>query len=198
MSDGGMTSGSASSFAFQAGSEMRAHCSAQGAASISAQLGLNLKGWTVPRHAIRMPLPRNAIWATILAPAAFHFAVSAICSSQGSSLAIDCSMAKVTGRPVSWLSAPIQPNSSHSRLRSDAISNTPWPARATARPMPISSSLVAVVPGTSSPSIDLWRTVREVEKPSAPAFSPSSTIADIWAISCSVGASLRAPRSPIT
>ena len=52
-----------------------------------------------------------------------------------------------------------------------------------ARPMPISSSLVAVVPGTSSPSIDLCRIVREVEKPSAPARRPSSTICDMRAMS---------------
>jgi hypothetical protein len=111
-----------------------------------------------------MPLPRKAIWATMLAPLSFSARMVAICSSSGSSLAIDCSAAKVTGRPVSRLSWPIQPNSFHSRIMSLAISNTPWPTRPIARPIAISSSAVAVVPGTTSPSTERWRTVREVEK----------------------------------
>jgi hypothetical protein len=64
--------------------------------------------------------------------------------------------------------------------------------------MPMSSSLVAVVPGTSSPSIERCRMVRELEKPSAPARSPSSTIAAMRAMSSAVGSSLRAPLSPMT
>ena len=63
--------------------------------------------------------------ATMFAPVAFWRSISAICSDSGSSLAMDCSAAKVTGSPVSRLIAPIHSNSFHSRLRSLASSNTP-------------------------------------------------------------------------
>ena len=110
----------------------------------------------------------------------------------------DCSMVKTIGCPVSAESRCIQPNSSHSGNKSDVNSNTPCPARAIARPSASSSGSVAVVPGTSSPSIDLCKTVRDVETPSAPARTPSSTNRPISAISSAVGSSLSAPRSPIT
>ena len=64
--------------------------------------------------------------------------------------------------------------------------------------MAISSSAVAVVPGTTSPSIDLWITVRLVEKPSAPARTPSSTISAIFAMSSWVGIAPGFSRSPST
>ena len=64
--------------------------------------------------------------------------------------------------------------------------------------MPISSALLAKVPGTGSPSLDRCSMVREVEKPSAPAATPSRTMAAMAAMSSSLAASLRAPRSPIT
>ena len=173
-------------------------CCCHGNPAISAQAGLNRKGCTVVCQPMIMPLPRNAICATIFAPLLFSSRMVEICSASGISCAIDCNAAKVTGNPVSRLNSPIHWNSFQSRFRSLAISNTPCPTRPIARPIPSSSSCVAVVPGTSSPSTDLCNTVLEVEKPNAPALRPSSTMADISAISESVGASLVAPRSPIT
>ena len=166
-----------------AGSFRCASCSGHGLSMISSQAGRKRNGCTVPCQAMTMPFPRSAICATMLAPFAFCARISLICSASGSSLAIDCSAANVTGSPVSRESSPIHSNSFQSRFRSDAISNTPWPTRPMARPMPISSSFVAVVPGTSSPSTERCRIVREVEKPSAPARRPSSTICDMRAMS---------------
>ena len=54
------------------------------------------------------------------------------------------------------------------------------------------------MPGTTSPDLERWIGVRDVEKPSAPARSPRSTIVDIATMSSAVGGSLAAPRSPIT
>jgi len=54
------------------------------------------------------------------------------------------------------------------------------------------------VPGTGSPSTARCTSVREVEKPSAPASIPARTIAAIAAMSSRVAGSFFAPRSPIT
>ncbi len=64
--------------------------------------------------------------------------------------------------------------------------------------MPNSSSSAANVPGTGSPVIARCAIVREVEKPSAPAATPSFTSAAIAAMSSGVAGSFFAPRSPIT
>ncbi len=50
----------------------------------------------------------------------------------------------------------------------------------------------------TSPFLAVWTMVREVEKPRAPARTPSATISAIWAMSSGVAGSLCAPRSPIT
>ena len=113
-------------------------------------------------------------------------------------------MANTTGRPVRAANVRIHAISRSGAARSSpsapagASSNTPAPASARASPMPKSSASAANVPGTGSPSMAMWATVRDVEKPSAPASMPSRTIAAISAMSSLVAASLRAPRSPIT
>ena len=81
---------------------------------------------------------------------------------------------------------------------SEAISNTPLPPSAMAWPMPISSSALAKVPGTTSPSLVRCSMVREVEKPRAPDFMASRTMSDMAVMSSGVAFSLRAPRSPMT
>ena len=63
---------------------------------------------------------------------------------------------------------------------------------------PVSSASEAKVPGTSSPSSDLWLSDRDVEKPTAPAAMASRTCRAISAMSAGVASSLAAPRSPIT
>ena len=67
-----------------------------------------------------------------------------------------------------------------------------------ARPMASSSAFSAKVPGIGSPETERWPTVREVEKPKAPACSPSCTMRPMAAKSSSVASSWRRARSPIT
>jgi len=131
------------------------HCSSQGRSAIAFQLGRCEKGWKVARQPRISPVPRIEIWATICAPASFCTRISASCCANESPLIGDSSAVKATGAPVSRLRSPIQPNSSQSGCKSLASSNTPCPARLRASPIPSNSSLVAVVPGTSSPSTDL-------------------------------------------
>ena len=88
--------------------------------------------------------------------------------------------------------------SSSATAMSEAISKTPCPSSPSTRPMPSSSSWLAKVPGTSSPSLARWSMVRDVVKPTAPAAIASRTMSAICAMSSGVAASLRAPRSPIT
>ena len=64
--------------------------------------------------------------------------------------------------------------------------------------MPNSSSSAAKVPGTGSPSMARWASVRDVEKPSAPAAMPSRTMSAMAAMSSGVAGSFLAPRSPMT
>ena len=113
-------------------------------------------------------------------------------------------MAYVTGRPIAAARRRIHSISRSGAARSSpaipagASSNTPVPRSPSARPMPNSSSSAANVPGTGSPSMARWASVRLVEKPSAPASMPSFTMAAIASMSSAVAGSLRAPRSPIT
>ncbi len=58
---------------------------------------------------------------------------------------------------------------------------TPLPARRRPRAIAVSSSSAAVMVGVSTPSDVRWNSEREVEKPRAPAFTPSSTRALIAA-----------------
>ena len=66
------------------------------------------------------------------------------------------------------------------------------------RAIAVSSSSAAVMVGVSTPSGVRWNSEREVEKPSAPAASPSSTSAAIAAMSCAVAGSRSTPRWPMT
>ena len=153
----------------KAGSCRCCHCSSHDLSMIAFQLGRWEKGWKVARHPRIKPVPRIEICATMLPPLAFSARICSSCCLNDRPLIGDSRAVKVTGAPVSRLRSPIHWNSFHSGSKSLAISNTPWPARLSARPIPRSSSLVAVVPGTSSPSMDLWRIVRDVENPTAPA-----------------------------
>ncbi len=107
---------------------------------------------------------------------------------------------KVTGRPDSAARRRIHATSfsgatrsSHRTRRGELEHAGAEPP--SARPMPNSSSSAANVPGTGSPSIARWASVRDVEKPSAPAAIPSSTTRAIASMSSAVAASLRAPLS---
>ena len=132
-------------------------------------LGPSASTWGAPRLR-REPPPRDAA-ASAAARSRRH------CSGSASF----CRHANVTGRPVSRDSVSIQESSGSSGMRSDATSSTPRPGSPRTRPMPIISSAAANVPGTHSPSMARWRSVRELEKPSAPAATPSRTIAAIAA-----------------
>ena len=105
-------------------------------------------------------------------------------------MAADSRRIQSTSSQASPSSSPAEPMG--------ASSNTPAPASANAAPMPKSSSSAAKVPGTGSPSTARWPSVREVEKPSAPARSPSSTMARMASMSSAFAGSFLAPRSPMT
>ncbi len=66
------------------------------------------------------------------------------------------------------------------------------------RAIAASSSSAAVMVGVSAPSDVRWNNEREVEKPSAPAKSPSSTSDAIFAMSSAVARSRSTPRWPMT
>ena len=74
----------------------------------------------------------------------------------------------------------------------------PRPSFPSSRQMPKISSSLACVPGTTSPSIARCISVRDIEKPSAPASIASRTIAAISRTSAALAGSFFAPRSPIT
>ncbi|GAA1832322.1 hypothetical protein GCM10009836_08010 [Pseudonocardia ailaonensis] len=104
-----------------------------------------------------------------------------------------------TGCPVTPATSRIHGHSwTGTSAWSGANWKTPWPARAMASAMPISSSAPAVVPGTSSPALLRCSGVRLVLNPSAPARSASSTRAAMLRMSSGVANSFEAPRSPIT
>ncbi len=110
---------------------------------------------------------------------------------------------KLIGRPVSADSLRIQATSLAGASRSSpmipagASSMIPVPSSPSTRPMPKSSSSAANVPGTGSPSTAVCTVVREVEKPSAPAWIAARTTSAMAAMSSGVAGSLRAPRSPM-
>ena len=112
-----------------------------------------------------------------------------------------CSSVNDTGRPRSSDSFTIHAISRSGASRSSpdapsgASSNTARPPRCIARPSANSSSSAANVPGTGRPSMARWPSVRDVEKPSAPASIASCTIGAIAAISSGVAGSLR--RAPL-
>ena len=113
-------------------------------------------------------------------------------------------MANVTGRLMAAASLRIQAISRSGAARSSpsapagASSKMPVPSSPSTRPMPNSSSSAANVPGTGSPSIAMWAMVRDVEKPSAPACTPSRTMAAMASMSSAEAGSFLAPRSPMT
>ena len=111
---------------------------------------------------------------------------------------------KVTGTPVLAEISFIQASSMGGATRSSpsrpagAISSTPRPLSPTARARASISSRAAKVPGTGSPSMARWTTVREEEKPSDPQACASVTSRAISAMSSGVAGSFMAPRSPMT
>ena len=62
----------------------------------------------------------------------------------------------------------------------------------------VSSSSAAVSVGIGRPSSVLWLSVREVEKPSAPAHTPAAASAAMAALSSGVAGSRLTPRWPMT
>ena len=83
-------------------------------------------------------------------------------------------------------------------LKSEMNSITPEPASFMPSAMPSSSASEARSDGVGSPFTVRWLSVREVEKPSAPARIASAVSARICATSSGVASSSRAARSPIT
>ena len=128
-----------------------------------------------------MPNGRAATCGTSGAPASVARSDSSMSSRHRSGAASTCSSAYDTGMPTSAANRAIQSTSffgatmSSPAAPSGASSNTARPPAAIARPSPNSSSSAANVPGTGSPSIARWPSVRDVENPSAPASIASCT-----------------------
>ncbi len=184
---------------------MRRTCSSQGTrpTPVSPQAAVKLNGWNVwkPR---RMDTVRPWTWGRTATPSAAAWPARSSRRRHWSGSALFCSSANVIGRPTALDSRRIQSTSRSGAARSSpsapaaASSNTPVPSSPSTAPMPNSSSSAANVPGTGSPSIARWASVREVENPRAPARMPSRTMAAMAAMSSVVAGSLAAPRSPIT
>ena len=99
--------------------------------------------------------------------------------------------------PYMWISSRLLSSPGSSRpISLGADSNTP-PRRFSTSANASSSSAVALVPGTCRPSGTVCRWVLEVENPSAPATSASSTIGTIAAMSSAVAGASSRDRSPI-
>ena len=147
-----------------------------------------MKGCMLLSKPISIPAGRALTCMRSLAPSATAVSVQRRMRRQSPGLRSDCARMKETGSPVSRERSRIHTTSSRKRPsmppmpKSVAISNTPWPARPQARPMPISSSWPAKVPGTGTPSMERCSMVRDEEKPSAPARSPSSTMSAMAAM----------------
>ena len=103
-----------------------------------------------------------------------------------------------SGRPDSSTRRRSIVNSAAPPLKSDTTCRTPLPVPPSARAMPTSSSSLASRLGVGEPSLERWFSVRDVEKPSAPASTAAAARRDIRATSSGVAVSRLAPRSPIT
>ena len=103
------------------------------------------------------------------------------------------------GTPVRATMARTNSNSpSVSGQKSEISSTTPCPASATPRAMASSSSVPARSDGVGSPLAVRWFSVRDVEKPMAPARRASVARRRMAAVSSGVASSSRAARSPMT
>ena len=125
-----------------------------------------------------MPTARPATWATIGRPSACASSRSASTSRHTSGAWSGWLRLTLTVRPVrrGELAHPrplVDRQVERGRGRTGTRRGRPC---AIASAMPSSSSASASVPGTSSPAFDRWSGVREVENPSAPARSASSTM----------------------
>ena len=89
-------------------------------------------------------------------------------------------------------------NSSSTSSKSEITCIQPLPMSRSAPAIAASSASAASSVGIERPSNVLWFSVREVEKPRAPALIPSAASRAISARSCSVAGSRSAPRSPMT
>ena len=109
-----------------------------------------------------------------------------------------CVIENVTGILVFSATRSIIGRSSLMVERSSTNWNTLRPAPCIAPAIAVSSSSPAFSVGVKSPVEVRWFSVREVEKPSAPARTASLASAAIALLSSGVEGSRRAPRSPIT
>ena len=139
------------------------------------------------------------------------------CPRIGTPLAYACSVSRRTsghecGAEWNWASVKLSglpersASSTSSRIRSGTAStegnswmtwSTPLPARATPDAIMCSSRSAASKLGVGSPSAVLWLTLREVEKPTAPASMASCARFRIRSMSASVAGSRAIPRLPI-
>ena len=103
------------------------------------------------------PTGRPATWAVIVRPGARAARTLAISRRQRSGSLIRSVSRNHTGRPVSFESRVIQPNSPASSTKSLFMPKAPRPASPSARPMPNSSASSAKCPGNQFAGIGLVR-----------------------------------------
>ena len=142
---------------------------------------------------------RAATWAFMVSPSALASSMRLMISRHWSGQRSFWATEIDTGRPVSSARARIMPNSASRSMKSETASNTPFPARPKALPIPRSSSGGAVRLGVKAPSRVRWFIVRDVENPRAPASIASCTKRHMPSTSSAVAFSWwSAPRSPMT
>ena len=146
------------------------------------------------------PIGRGATCALAAWPLAASPSTRPSRRRQPSGLEWPCASDTENGRPDAVSSRSIISNSLSGLgvLKSEMNSMTPRPASFMPSAMPKSSASEARSEGVGSPFTVRWLSVREVEKPSAPARMASAVSARISATSSAVASSSFAARSPMT
>ena len=146
------------------------------------------------------PIGRGATCALAAWPLAASPSTRPSRRRQPSGLEWPCASDTENGRPDAVSSRSIISNSLSGLgvLKSEMNSMTPRPASFMPSAMPRSSASEARSEGVGSPFTVRWLSVREVEKPSAPARMASAVSTRISATSSAVASSSFAARSPMT
>ena len=139
-------------------------------------------------------MARVSVWPIIGRPARFASAMWASRRRQLSGARSFCRMVIAIGRRLRSTTRRSMANSASRSWKSEITCSQPAPTLPMAAPMAVSSSSAAVSVGIGRPSSVLWLSVREVEKPKAPARMPAAASSrHRRVVVCRRGLALHAP-----